>query len=91
MRIKTVVNKCVNDKHGKPVLFQAPNAPLSLWIICVILGKFTSGGAIDSALDAIGFVAIFTWAWLEIFKGESLIRRFFGVVVMVAIILSRTN
>ena len=89
MKIQNVVDTCFNNKHGKPVLFQAPNPPLMVWIACTVFGRLTSAGMIDRLFEVIGFGAIFTWAWLEIFAGDSLIRRIFGAVVMIAIVASR--
>ena len=85
------IERCYKDKNGKVTLVQAPNVPILLWLACVILQKIVTTGKIYSAFELIGFGALFTWAWLEIFQGCNYLRRLLGAVVIIFLILSRLS
>ncbi len=86
---QTFRDKCFKDETGKVVLTQTPNLPLSTWLICTVLGLFIETGRISDFLNVLGFGALFTFAWLELFDGVNYIRRFFGLLVLMYIIYSR--
>jgi len=77
------------DKDGKTVIMQAPNLPIIVWLVTTIAAKLLARGTSHAFFDIVAFGAIFTWAWLEIFKGESPFRRVLGAVVMAASLYSR--
>jgi hypothetical protein len=77
------------DKHGRIVIWQRPNGPLITWFIAMILSKILPYGQLNFVAELVSFGALFTWAWLEIFQGNSYFRRSVGAVVMLIIILSR--
>ena len=76
------------DKNGKVVLGETPNLPIIVWIICLILQKITEGN-LQTLFEVVGFGAIFTWAWLEIFQGTNYFRRTLGLIVMFVTLYSR--
>jgi hypothetical protein len=82
------IDKCIKDKEGNIVFGQKPNLPIIVWLICLILQQFLEGD-LYKLINVIGFGAIFTWAWLEIFLGVNYFRRAIGVLVMVVILISR--
>jgi len=83
--------KFFQDKDGKIVIWQNPNLPLITWIVAAIIARLLHGGRLDRTVEVIAFGALFTWAWLEIFKGNSYFRRAVGVIVLVMIIASRSS
>ncbi|MEK7626096.1 MAG: hypothetical protein AAB423_01925 [Patescibacteria group bacterium] len=62
--------------------FQAPNLPIIVWLLCLVLAKVTDG-QVQSLFSVISFGALFTWSWLEIFYGTHNFRRILGVVVII--------
>lgn len=77
------------DKHGRIVLFQIPNWPLTLWFIFSIINLIwtNSPSRVHYLLHMLSFGFIFTWAWLEITSGINHFRRTLGVFVLIAICL----
>ncbi len=70
--------------------FQPPNAPIIVWFGATIFSLIIPGEwqLLLQLVDSIGYGALFTWAWLEIFSGLNIFRRFLGVIVMIAVIAS---
>lgn len=85
---KSFVDKCIKDDKGNVVIGQKPNLPIITWIICIIIQQLLNGD-LYKFVDYIGFGAIFTWAWLEIFQGVNYFRRTFGIIVMFLTLYSR--
>jgi hypothetical protein len=82
--------KLFRDKNNNVVLFQKPNLPIIVWLVCLTGGKFTNGD-LQTFFELVGFGAIFTWSWLEIFQGVNYFRRILGLIVMLITIFSRIN
>ena len=82
------LDKCFKNKDGINTLGQKPNLPIIIWLICVVLSQITSGN-LYRTIDLIGYGALFTWAWLEIFYGVNYFRRILGFSVLVFSIYSR--
>jgi hypothetical protein len=83
-----LVDKCFKDDKGNVVLGEAPNLPLIVFFICLVL-QFIVDGKLYTLVELVGFGALFTWAWLEIFQGTNYFRRFIGLLVMFATLYSR--
>ncbi len=85
---RSFVDRCIRDTDGRLSLFQAPNLPISIWFVMLLLTHLTSG-KLQSLASLLGFGALFTWAWLEIFEGSNYFRRLLGVIVLVAAVMNR--
>lgn len=85
------IDKFFKDKAGKLALWQRPNLPLGAWAVSTIISKIISQTKLHQIFELVAFGAIFTWAWLEIFKGASYFRRVLGITVLVLSIISRLN
>lgn len=77
------------DKHGKIVLLQAPNAPLIVGGIAMLLSWILPYGTANFVAALVAFGALFTWAWLEITEGATLFRRAIGCAVLIWLIVSK--
>ena len=82
-------DRWLRNSDGDLVLGQMPNPPLITWMVARVLEVFVRTGWPARLLDVVAFGALFTWAWLEIFDGDTYLRRLLGLVVMVAIVWSR--
>jgi hypothetical protein len=82
------IEKCFKDSKGNITLGEKPNLPLIIFLVCLFLQSI-SEGKLYTIVDLIGFGAIFTWAWLEIFQGTNYFRRFLGLLVMLITLYSR--
>lgn len=80
-----------HDEHGNLVVVQAPNLPILVWLGVVVLRTVVHGGAPERLADAVGFGALFTWAYLEVAQGSARIRRILGAVVLVAMVVGRVR
>lgn len=89
-KTKHLYKKCFCDEKDNVVLFQLPNIPFIVWFSSFVLSSITTG-TIQKALEAISFGALFTWAWLEVFKGTNYFRRVLGMIVLVVIIYNRAT
>lgn len=76
------------DETGKYVIGQPPNIPLYVMGIA-LLGRLLTDGKFYVAFDLLFFGSAFLWSYLEIRYGSSLIRRIFGVTVLILIFASR--
>lgn len=84
------MNKFFTDKQGRVVIVQAPNVPIIVWFLSSIAAKLTSGGVSEN-FQLLSFVALISWAALEIFWGDSYFRRVLGLVVLAFTIFGRLH
>ena len=81
-------NWLLRDSRGRIAVWERPNAPLIGWIVATILGYFLKTGHIHHWLGFVSDALLFTWAYLEVTKGHSGIRRLLGAAVMIYTLLS---
>lgn len=81
-------DKFWKDKDGRVVIWQNPNLPLWTWIACTGLALLINEGQFRDVIGLIGFMALITWAVLEILQGINYFRRFLGLAVLAAIVIS---
>lgn len=86
----TLFDKIFRDSDGNIVVAQMPNLPIILWVTASLLKLVFTTGEINTALDALAFGSLFTWAWLELFQGVNYFRRALGLGVLIAVMVSRT-
>ena len=67
-------------------LAQFPNAPLLVAIVALVLATVLSGSAQDYARAAF-YVALASWAWLELTEGANLFRRLLGAAVLALVVV----
>jgi hypothetical protein len=79
----------LKDKHGNYAVFQRPNLPIIVWAVATVLRETLSYGQLNFIAALIAYGAGFTWAWLELFQGDSYIRQILGGIVMVMLIRSQ--
>ncbi len=84
-------DRIFRDSEGNIVIAQPPNLPLIVGVTGTILQFILTSGNIHTILDIIGFGALFTWAWQELFDGVNYFRRALGLLTLIALIASRTN
>lgn len=77
------------DDKGNLTLAQKPNLPIVIWAVARLLQFVFTNGTFATLLETISFGALFTWAWLELFKGDTPFRRIVGFVVITATIYSK--
>jgi hypothetical protein len=80
------LDRFVRDSEGQIVIFQLPNLPITVWAVSMLLKFFFSTGRTRIALELISFGSLFTWAWEELFQGQSYFRKSIGLVVLVGAI-----
>ena len=80
-----------HDDRGRLVIAQRPNLPIVVWVIARLVELLAGDGRLARLGDAVGFGALFTWAWLEVADGDARIRRVLGAVVLVAIVAGRVR
>jgi hypothetical protein len=88
MKKQNFIDKCLKDSEGKTVLAQKPNFPILIWLGSLLLRPILSGN-LYTLIDLIGFGALFTWAYLELFQGINYFRRLLGLVVLIVALYSR--
>lgn len=90
MKNQSFIDKCFRDSDNKITVFQKPNLSITVWAISLLVKQLTDG-KIYELFDIIGFGALFTWAWLEIFQGVNYFRRVLGLIVLIFSIYNRLN
>jgi hypothetical protein len=85
----TLFDKTFRDSEGNIVIAQPPNLPILVGITATVLSLMVRSGNIHTAIDAIAFGSLFTWAWQELFEGVNYFRRALGLLALIAVIASR--
>ncbi len=85
----TLFDKTFRDSEGNIVIAQPPNLPIVVGITATVLSLMVRSGNIHTAIDAIAFGSLFTWAWQELFEGVNYFRRALGLLALIAVIASR--
>jgi len=59
---------------------QAPNLPLIVVIVAVVVGRMTEQGSVTNRItDSAFFVSLSIWSYLETFDGVNAFRRVLGI------------
>ncbi|AFZ19154.1 hypothetical protein [Allocoleopsis franciscana] len=85
----SLFDKTFRDSEGNIVIAQPPNLPILVGITATVLSLMVRSGNIHTAIDAIAFGSLFTWAWQELFEGVNYFRRALGLLALIAVIASR--
>ena len=88
---QSFIERCYKDSHGKVTLMQPPNVPLLVWLASR-LGLYALPHHFLHArnlLEAASYGALFTWAWLEVFKGSNYLRQLLGLLVIISLIAGK--
>jgi hypothetical protein len=77
----TLIARLFRGADGRLVLFQAPNP--ALWVFAIALvARWTPWDARDTELLWIGRGALIVWAADELVRGDALVRRLLGALVL---------
>jgi hypothetical protein len=76
------------DKEGRVVIFQKPNVPIIVWAMSMVIARLTHGEVRDR-FELLAFIALATWALMEILWGSTTFRRILGAVVLIVIVVGR--
>ncbi len=87
----TLFDRTFRDSEGKIVIAQMPNLPLLVGLGASLLQLVLPSGNLQTGFDLVGFGALFTWAWQELFDGVNYFRRALGLVVLGSIIALRLH
>ena len=87
----TLFDRTFRDSEGKIVIAQMPNLPLIVGLGASLLQLVLPSGNLQTGFDLVGFGALFTWAWQELFDGVNYFRRALGLVVLGSIIALRLH
>ena len=82
------LQKFFKDKDGRVVIFQKPNVPIIVWAMSTVIARLTHGEMRDR-FELLAFIALATWAVMEIIWGTTLFRRLLGAVVLAVMLLVR--
>ena len=85
----TLFDQTFRDSNGEIVIAQMPNLPLIVFLVATILSLIFTSGKINTVLDILANGSLFTWAWMELFKGVNYFRRGLGLAVFIGIIASK--
>lgn len=70
------------NRDGRVVIVQSPNAPLLGWLVLRGAAWAFPPGIAERLCTAFADGFMFTWAWLEMTRGDSPFRRALGVAVI---------
>jgi len=85
----TLFDRTFRDSEGKIVIAQMPNLPLLAGVGATLVQFILPSSALQAGADLVGFGALFTWAWQELFQGVNYFRRAIGLVGLVGLIALR--
>lgn len=87
----TLLERTFRDSSGKIVIAQTPNLPLLVGLTATLFQFILPSGNLQTGFDLVGFGALFTWAWQELFEGVNYFRRALGLVGLAVIIMLRLH
>ena len=87
----SLFDRTFRDSEGNIVIAQMPNLPILVGTTALFLHFVLSGGTLQTTLGLIGFGALFTWAWQELFDGVNYFRRSLGLIGLVGLIVLGLN
>ena len=76
----TLFDLTFRDSEGKIVIAQKPNLPLLVGLAAISLKVWLPSDQIQTVFTLIGYGALFTWAWQELFDGVNYFRRALGLI-----------
>jgi len=66
---------------------QAPNLPLTVVIVASVVARMTEhGSAVNRVSEAVFFVSLSIWSYLEAFDGANALRRTLGIAGFVVVL-----
>ncbi len=86
----TLFDKIFRDSNGEIVIAQMPNLPIIVWIAASLLKLIFPTGEINTWLELMAFLLLFTLAWVEIIERVKYFRSTLGLVVFIGLMASRT-
>ncbi|MEM6435327.1 MAG: hypothetical protein AAF773_15970 [Cyanobacteria bacterium P01_D01_bin.115] len=89
MAESTLFDKTFKDGDGNLAVAQKPNLPILVWFGATVLSLLPVAEKLQALSEIVAFGALFTWAWLELFKGVNYFRRSLGLIVLLWAIASR--
>ncbi|MBD2018749.1 hypothetical protein H6F43_00945 [Leptolyngbya sp. FACHB-36] len=87
----TLFDRTFRDSEGNIVIAQMPNLPILVGTTALFLHFVLPGGTLQATLGLVGFGALFTWAWQELFDGVNYFRRSLGLLGLVGLIALGLN
>lgn len=72
------------DPKGRIVIWQSPNLPLLVWVVCTVLAFVISNNDLESGFSRLGSASLFAWAYLEVSSGVNTFRKILGLIVAFA-------
>lgn len=85
----SLFDRTFRDSEGNIVIAQMPNLPLLVGLGATLVQLVLPSGNLQTGFDLVGFGALFTWAWQELFDGVNYFRRALGLVVLASLIALR--
>lgn len=73
------------DEKGDWAIYQRPNLLLTSWLVIVVVNLIFFHGHNEKCM-MLGNVVLFSWAYLEYTRGNSLFRKCLGGVVAIGIV-----
>jgi hypothetical protein len=90
-RQTTLFDRTFRDSEGNIVIAQMPNLPILVGLTATLLRFVLPSGDLQTTLGLVGFGALFTWAWQELFSGVNYFRRSLGLIGLVSLIMLGLN
>lgn len=80
------LKRLVVDKKGRVVLLQPPNAALIVAFVSIVLSLVLPEGTLQNIVSLGAYGTSFTWGWLELLQGVTLLRRLIGAGVLIILL-----
>lgn len=78
--------KDMNGRNGKYVIAEAPNLPLVLFMVFIILAVISYPGFFQSLFSFAAYIALLYWGVREARGGRSRFRKLLGYLGVLAVI-----
>ncbi len=71
--------KDLHGRRGKYIIAEAPNKPLALFMVAIVLAVVVYPGFWQRSFAIIAYIALAYWSYLEIRTGRSRFRKLLGI------------
>ena len=76
----------LTTRRGGYVIAEAPNLPLIIFMICLVLGVAIYPGMFQTILLGIAYIALTVWGVMEFRSGRSRFRKLLGICGLLGVV-----
>lgn len=78
--------KDLTTRRGSYVIVEAPNLPLMIFMVSIILSVVIYPGPIQKFFAIVAYISLIVWGWQEMRTGRSRFRKLLGGLGLISVV-----